>query len=82
MILSFVLNGVLALGIGLFWSLLPRKLMGLTGFCLFYLAIVVLYAVRFNLQTLLYDTFFSLYVAVGLIGFVLGTRLVLRQRKV
>jgi hypothetical protein len=71
-ILGFVIHGIMALGVGFMWSLIPKKVMGLLGFVLFYVAIAIWYTATFNFQMLIYSTLYPSYVIVGLVGFVLG----------
>ena len=72
-ILGMVYHGILAFGIGFMWSLIPKKVIGLSGFVFFYVAIAIWYTATFNFQMLIYSTFYPSYVIVGLISFVFGT---------
>lgn len=72
-VLGMLLHGVLAFGIGFMLSLIPRKAIGFAAFVLFYSTIAIWYTATFNFQMLIYRTFFSLYVIVGLVGLMLGT---------
>jgi hypothetical protein len=72
-ILGFVIHGIMALGVGFMWSLVPKKFMGLLGFVLFYIAIAIWYTATFNFHMLIYSVLYPHYVVVGLAGFFLGT---------
>jgi len=69
-ILGMMIHGAAAFGLGFMWSLIPKKVIGLSGFVLFYIAIW--YTATFNFQMLILSTFYPLYVIVGLISFVFG----------
>jgi hypothetical protein len=76
LILGMVIHGIMAFGVGFMWSLIPKKVIGLSGFVLFYIAIAIWYTATFDFQMLIYSTLYPFYVIVGLVGFVLQERMV------
>ncbi|MDH5482310.1 MAG: hypothetical protein OEY22_05470 [Candidatus Bathyarchaeota archaeon] len=72
-ILGMLVHGAAAFGVGFMWSLMPKRVIGLLGFALFYIVISIWYTATFNFQMLIYSTFFVSYVIVGLVGFTVGT---------
>ena len=71
-VLGMLIHGAVAFAIGFVWSLIPKKAIGLAAFVLFYIVIAIWYTSTFNLQMLIYSTFFVPYVVVGLVGFAFG----------
>ena len=41
LILGMVIHGIMAFGVGFMWSLIPKKVVGLLGFVVFYAAIAI-----------------------------------------
>ncbi len=72
-ILGMMVHGAMAFGVGIMWSLMPKRVIGLFGFVLFYMVIATWYTVEFSFQMLIYSTLFVSYVVVGLVGFAICT---------